>query len=348
MELECKPDFEAVRDRWQTFWRGESDRPMLWAVQPKPGVTPAPKPRPYDCAFGDLEALADQAVAWAESHEFLADAIPSFMVTFAPDHFAALLGGEIKRPDSGGSNWVKPCLTTLEGADIRFQRDGRWWQRTLECIDVFRSRCDGKLILTSTHLQGGLDCLAAMYGTQEVLMDLAIAPELVKAALAQVDRAMAEVRHAFAEALDIDAWGSLNRFGMYSPGRIDVPQCDLSCMVSPQMFDDFQLPWLTREIAGVDASVYHLDGRDAVQHLESLCSIEQLDMVQWMPGEGHYGDDHSELNARIDALGKGQIFQLYYKLNAKGIGRVWDTFTSRKLFFQVTPDVLSQLPWRVS
>jgi hypothetical protein len=176
-----------------------------------------------------------------------------------------------------------------------------------------------------------------------LLLDLAIAPAKVHAALKQVDVALAEVRAALAEALDVVTWGSLNRFGMYSRGIIDVPQCDVSCMMSREMFNEFELPSLTREIGSTDASIYHLDGPGALQHTESLCAIEKLDMIQWMPGEGRYDDDWSALNAKIDALGKGQIFQPYYKLAAADIERIWDTFRSRKLFFQVSPEVLAQL-----
>jgi hypothetical protein len=335
MELEFKPDIEAARAAWARFWRGESDRPLLYTIKPKNGVKPVNKPRPYDCAFGDLDPIIEQVLGWASTHEFPGDTIPSFMITLAPDHFAALLGGEIKRSEEGKTNWVEPCLQSLDDADIRFQRDGHWWKRTLECIERFRERCDGKLIITGTHLQGGLDCLVALYGTQNLLMDLAVAPEKVHKALRQVDKAMAEVRHAIAEALDVSKWGSLNRFGMYSSGIIDVPQCDVSCMIGREMFNEFELPSLTKEIAGTEASIYHLDGPDALQHVESLCSIEKLDMIQWMPGEGHYDKDWSKLNARIDALGKGQIFQGYYKLTASDIERIWNTFKSRKLFFHV-------------
>jgi hypothetical protein len=174
---------------------------------------------------------------------------------------------------------------------------------------------------------------------------MAIAPEKVRLALKQLDEALAEVRKAFAEILDVATWGSLNRFGMYSSGIIDVPQCDVSCMISPEMFNQFEVPPLTKEIAGLEASIYHLDGPGALRHVESLCAIEQLDMIQWMPGEGHYDDDWSELNAKIDKLGKGQIFQSYYKFGAADIERIWERFTSRKLFFHVTPEVLDQLPW---
>ncbi len=346
MELAFKPDFEATRQRWAAFWRGESDQPLLHAIQPKIDVAPINKPRPYDCALGELDPIIDQTLGWASTHVFLGDAIPSFMVTLAPDHFAALLGADIKRSDEGRTNWVEPCLTSLDGVEITFNRRGRWWERTLECIEKFRQRCDGKLIITGTHMQGSLDCLVAMYGAQGLLLDMAIAPEKVLDALEQVDQALAEVRVAMAEALDVSTWGSLNRFGMYSAGTIDVPQCDVSCMVSQEMFDKFELPFLTNEIAGLDASIYHLDGPDALRHLESLCAIDRLDMIQWMPGEGYYDDDWSELNAKIDSLGKGQIFQSYYKLSAASIERIWETCNSRKLFFHVTAEVLAELPWQ--
>lgn len=346
MELEFRPDFDDVRERWAAFWQGTSPRPLFYAIRAKGGGGSVRKPRPYDCAFGDLDPIIDQTLEWAASHDFLGDAIPSFMITFAPDHFAALLGAEIKCSEEGQTNWVEPCLKSLEDVEIVFQREGIWWRRTVECIERFRARCDGKLIITGTHLQGGLDCLVALYGTQNLLMDMAIAPDNVLRALSQVEQALVEVRKALADVLDVATRGSLNRFGMYSSGIIDVPQCDVSCMISPEMFDEFERPSLVKEVESVDASVYHLDGPDALQHTESLCSIEKLDIIQWMPGEGYYDNDWSELNAKIDALGKGQIFQDYYKLKAGDIQQIWETYRSRKLFFHVSPEQLRQVSWQ--
>lgn len=343
MNLEFKPDASAAIDRWRRFWIGENERPLLHAIRPKEGVTPIEKPRPYDCAFGDMDHVIDQTLGWAATHDFLGDAIPSFMVTFAPDHFAALLGAEIKRNEKSQTNWADHCLTKLEGAEFKFDRDAFWWKKTVECVERFREKCDGKLIITGTHLQGSLDCLAAMYGVQETLLEMAMEPELVEEALVSIDRALVEVRKAFSEILDIPKYGSLNRFGMYSDGVIDVPQCDLSCMISSDMFAEVELPHLKREIESVDHSIYHLDGPDALQHTESVCSIDSLDMIQWMPGEGYYDDDWSDLNERIDGLGKGQIFQSYYKMDCEDVLRIWDGYSSRKLYFQVTASQCEEL-----
>jgi hypothetical protein len=341
--LEFKQNFADVRNRWSRFWRGEGERPMLSAIAPRSGAKVVEKPNEYDCAFGELDRIIEQLLRWAASHEFLGDQVPTFLITFAPDHFASLLGAEIKRREDEDTNWVEPCLTTLEGVEIAFQRTGQWWERTLECIERFRDVCDGRIIVSGTHLQGSLDCLAALYGTEPLLTDMALRPASVHRALRQIDTALTEVRTALAQALDVSRWGSVNRFGMYSPGLIDVPQCDISCMVSPEMFDSFESPSLAHEIQTLDASVYHLDGLGALPHLETICAIEELDTIQWMPGEGHYDDDWSELHARIDRLGKGQIFQLFYRLEPARIEHIWSTFQSRKLFFQVTPDALAEL-----
>lgn len=344
MELEFKPDAEQAQQRWAEFWRGESARPLLWAVRPRAGVQPVGRPGCYQCAFGNVEPVIEQAIEWAATHEFLDGAIPSYQITFGPDHFAALLGADLRKVQgSSGTNWIKPFVESWDDVDIRFQPEGRWWQRTVEVIERFRLRCDGRLIICGTHLQGGLDCLVALRGAQGLLADLLDVPEKVLAGLRQVDQAVDDVRAALAEALKVATFGSLNRFGMYSRGTIDVPQCDASCMISSGMFERFALPSLAHEVEGLDASIYHLDGPGAIRHLEAICSLEKLDMIQWVPGAGQEDRDWTDLRRRIDRLGKGQIYQAGSGLTATQIKAIWQSFSSRKLYFQVRPDVYGQL-----
>jgi len=327
MELEFRPDFEQVRQRWAQFWRGESTRPLLLAVRPKPGVEP----------------VIDQAIGWAATHDFLDGAIPGYQVTFAPDHFAALLGADLRNAEgSSGTNWIEPFVEDWDDADIRFQPEGKWWRRTAEVIERFRRRCDGRLIIYGTHFQGGLDCLVAIRGAQELLADLLDAPEKVLDARLRVDRALDDARAALAEALDVATYGSLNRFGMYSRGVIDVPQCDASCMISAEMFERFALPSLAHEVNGLDASVYHLDGINAIRHLEAICSLENLDMLQWVPGAGQDDKDWSDLRRRIDELGKGQIYHAD-DLTAPQVKAIWESFSSRKLCFRIRAEVHDEL-----
>ena len=87
MELEYRKDFEDVRKRWADFWDGKNTRPMVTCTKAKEGTEPAPAPNHYHAAFGDIDKEIEKTEAWANSHEFLADSIPSYMVTFTADHF---------------------------------------------------------------------------------------------------------------------------------------------------------------------------------------------------------------------------------------------------------------------
>jgi hypothetical protein len=96
------------------------------------------------------------------------------------------------------------------------------------------------------------------------------------------------------------------------------------------MFDRFETPSLQRECAILDHVEYHLDGPGALHHLEALCAIDGIDVIQWVPGSGEAEEqDWTWLYERIDALGKGQIL---WKDQA-AVKRIWRTFRSRKLFF---------------
>ena len=308
MELEFKPDFEAAQAGWRAFWSGERSGPLVGAVVAKAGVEPVDPP-PYTAGRdGDFGPVIDQLLRWAETHEFLGAAIPFFYLEFAAAHFALLLGAELRVEGVEGNGWVEPFVDDWDDADIRFRPDGKWWERTAAFGEALRRRCDGRLLIAAPTLVGNLDALSAIGRPEKLLTDLVDRPDAVHRALERVDRAHAEILDALAERLGYETWGSINRHGMYCRGRINVPQCDFSFMISREMFREFALPALRAELARFDAVEYHLDGPGAIQHLEALCEIDELDVVQWVSGSGEAEEtDWSDLYLRIDALGKGQI-----------------------------------------
>ena len=332
MELEFKEDFDRAAEQWGKFWAGVNTRPAVCTVLPKPGVTPVEKPGYASGAQEDFEPIVDQLLTWAETHLFLADAIPYYYLEFSADHFAGLLGADLKFVDSGPGGWAIPFVRDLARAEIRFDRDWYWWKRTVAFAEALRSRCDGKLLIASPTLVANADALAAIHGAENLLIAMVEDPDAVHSALAQIDRAHAEILAALAELLDYPQFGSINRHGIYSAGSTNVPQCDFSCMISPAMFREFVIPYLTLEMERLDAAEYHLDGPDAIMHLEALCEIEALDLVQWVSGSGRgEQQDWTALLDRIDALGKGQVLGG----SPERVKKLWKEYRSRKLFFNL-------------
>jgi hypothetical protein len=308
--LEYKPDFKQVKERWETFWKGDSiGRPLVSIELPKEGVIPIEKPAYMAGAEGDFEPVIQQLLGWVETHEFLGEAIPSFRVEFGPEQLATFLGVDDLRFDyKHNTSWGKPFIEDFEKIDIKFNRDCYWWERTVNFIRTLRKRCDGKLLIAMPTLSGGLDALATMRGSQKLLMDLVLNPDEVKSALAAINQAYGEVIKDLAEELGCKEYGSINRHGMYSKGLINVPQCDISCMISNDMFEEFVVPSIKYEAGCLDSVEYHLDGPDALKHLSSLCELDCIDVIQWVEGAGEAENkDWNPLIKKIDSYGKGQI-----------------------------------------
>ncbi len=139
-----------------------------------------------------------------------------------------MLGADLKFSETEPGGWAVPFVEDLASADIRFDREGEWWKRTVEFAQALRARCDGKLLIASNTLVSNLDALAAIYGPQNLLMAMLDNPDAVHRALAQIDRAHGEILDALAELLDYPRFGSITRHGLYSRGRVNVPQCDFS------------------------------------------------------------------------------------------------------------------------
>lgn len=302
-------DSQAVRSRMDAYWRGElAGRPAIAIEVPRAGTAPAEKP-PYASGHdGDDSAVVEQLERYLDTHEFLGEAVPYYYVEFAADHFATLLGTDLTFAEGQKGGWPVHWVTDWDEADIRFRPEGKWWQRTVEQVTAIQDKLGDRVMIASNTFVANLDAMVAMRGANDLLMDLIECPEKVHRALERVTEAYRDIRDAWSDLLDWPARGSINRHGLYCSGLVNVPQCDFSCMIGPEMFAEFVLPYLQREMQMLDGVEYHLDGPDAIRHLDALCSLPEVDLIQWIAGAGEAGtQDWSELFLRIDALGKGQF-----------------------------------------
>lgn len=331
MDLEFKPDFSEAQRQWRDFWKGENRYPLVCNTLPKERVEPVAGPPPLAGADGNFEPVIDQILAWAATHDFIGPAIPFYSLDFGPDHFSALLGADLKfDPHSPGTSWCQPFVRDWDEVEIAFRRDSFWWKRTVDFARALRKRCAGKLLIAAPTLCANLDALAAIRGVTDLLTDLVMCPDKIHRALDAVCQAYAEIMEAFSAELGFDRLGSINRHGLYCEGKIDVLQCDVSCMISPDMFQEFAVPALERQCAILDAVEYHLDGPGAIKHLEAISQIKGIDIIQWVPGAGHsLEEDWTDLYKKIDALGKGQIRDE----SSERIRQLWQEYKSRKLVF---------------
>jgi rhodanese-related sulfurtransferase len=194
------------------------------------------------------------------------------------------------------------------------------------------------VLIAGPPIQGGLDCLAALRGMEQMMIDIMEDPDTVKQKLKEINTAIIDVRNALWEAQEGAVQGGINRFGMYSDTFTDVPQCDASCMINNEMFEIFQVPALKKEISLLQNAVYHLDGPGALQHRNSLYKMDTLAMIQWQPGYGNYEKDWRWLYDEIDQKGKGQVIQSFVKMDRNEMINFWKESSSKNIVFIIEPD----------
>lgn len=133
-------------------------------------------------------------------------------------------------------------------------------------------------------LTGGFDALAALRGTENLLMDMIKRPGWIKQRLKELLRAYRDVYDRLYELIKMDDGGMAYRdFCLWAPAKVAEVQCDAAAMISPAMFKEFVVPDLASYCGWLDYSLFHLDGTQCIVHLDHLLEIDSLDAIEWTP-----------------------------------------------------------------
>ena len=306
MDLEFKHDFDSTRRNWARFWAGTLERPIILSVVPKDGAKPVPAPKWGAALSQDHETVVDQALRWAETHEFLGDSVPFFTPSLMVDLMPALLGAEIKSVQEswGMDSRAIPFLEDLN-SEISLKRNSTWWRQWISLCECIKRKCAGRMIFGEVTPGYNLDVLGAIRGTEKLMLDFYDDPDGVHNALEQILKAYNEIVDEYCRIFEFEKYGGATRHGFFCDGVIGVPQCDFGFSIGKKHFNEFALPYLKKEIDRLDAVEYHLDGPGNIVHAESICGIEKIGVVQWVAGAGSEGKDWSALYEKITSLGKG-------------------------------------------
>jgi 5-methyltetrahydrofolate--homocysteine methyltransferase len=288
--LKYRPDWLEARERLTTWWNGgDIGRAAMQLVAPReePWEEIAALSEPPDWitwySTKDYNYRINSALRSCLKTKFLAEAVPNHPVgDLAPNCVALYLG--CRGVEMPGTVWCEPFLSTLEGAKFAYDPDNFYWQFSQRAYTEVAGKGKGKFLQQFPDFIEGLDTLAAIVGTEELLEALIEHPDWVHAALRQVTDLYFHYYDVIYDIVRDEVGGSV--FWAWAPGRMVKLQCDFSAMISPDMFGEFMVPVLTEMTERVSYSMYHWDGPGALNHLDHLLSIPRLNMIQWTPGAG--------------------------------------------------------------
>ena len=308
--IEHIDDWEQRLARQDAFWGcAIIDRPVVHMTIPKgPPLHPWPKERTYASQrerWMDTERVVETALAVALNTEFLGDALPNAWPNLGPELFSAFFGTEMEYTEE--TSWAIPNLADWSKADaLVFSKDNFYWQKLLEMTDALLDAGEGKYYVGISDIHPGGDAIAAFRDPMQLNLDMLTEGGAIKRLLERVNEAYFEVYDFYYEKLVAAGQAITSWPGLVSTKKWYVPSNDFSCMISCEMFNEFFLPGIIEECRHMEASIYHLDGPDALRHLDSLLDIPELNAIQWVYGAGNgRASDWLHVYKRCQEAGKG-------------------------------------------
>ncbi len=301
MRPELKPDFEESYDRYEAFWSCEvADRPPVCIKLPResretPGAEPAgrddysnaPDPNDHRARWLDLETRVERIERELENTAFLGDAMPIAWPNMGPEIFSAWCGAGYEFGET--TAWSEPIIEDWErdAARAHLDMEDPLFKATLEFTNRLIERGRGRFIVGLTDFHPGGDHLAALRDPTRLATDLIDNPEPVKRLLAESYEDYWKAYELFYTKIRDAGMPTTSWLPLLSWGRYYIPSNDFSAMIGATMFEEFFLDGIVEECRYLDRSIYHLDGPDALRHLDLLLSIDELDAIQFVPGAGN-------------------------------------------------------------
>ncbi len=282
-----KPDWEASKKHYMDWWQHRGIVLSMWEHLDKEGApweqVPAPVPaKDLNQFWFDPDWRSDYLHHKISGYSFMADILPVANTQLGPGSLGAVLGAELEGRED--TIWIRD--QSGFDSNIVLNQNNRWWQLHQELLKKCRQKSQDKYFVGMPDLVEGLDVLASLKGPDNVLMDLILDPEGSLQQLKAINAAYFEVFDRLYDIINVNGEMAFCYFSIWGPGKVAKLQCDISVMISEEDFRTFSLPFLQEQCERLDYTLYHLDGVDAIRHLDAVLELKQLNAVQWTPGVG--------------------------------------------------------------
>lgn len=310
-----KVNWEQTKQHFVDWWNHEGLLIGMWGAPETSRCIHENVPVPAKPATIE-ERYCNAAFRAAENHYrlsrsiFPADVLPSATTDLGPGSLALFCGA--KPGFAEDTVWFYPCfeqdLEPEKLPPLHFDPNHPWWRTTeniiRRCVELSR----GKYIVGCPDLIENVDVLSSLRGAQTLLMDMVERPEWVGQKIQEINDVWFAAYQRIYDLIKLeDGSSTFGAFYIWGPGKVAKVQCDASAMFSPRMYQRFVVPALTAQCEWLDHSLYHLDGTQAMVHLDALLQIQPLDAIEWTPQAGIETGGHKrwhDLYRRILAAGK--------------------------------------------
>ncbi len=285
MNKTWKQNWEESKKNYIDWWNNKGIVLTMWEHLEKDGqpYENIPKPTAHkdlNQFFFDADWRSDYLHYQLSKSSFLADIPPVANTQLGPGSLSAILGAELEAKED--TIWIKHDDNF--GDEITFDPNNKWWQLHVDLVKKCKEKAQGKYLVGCPDLIEGLDILAGLKGNTNVLMDMMMRPEVLQEQLSKINSIYFDVFDQLYDIINEDGEMAFCYFSLWGPGKTAKLQSDISVMFSTDDYRTYVLPYIKEQCQKIDYTLYHLDGVDAIPHLDAILEIEELNAIQWTPG----------------------------------------------------------------
>lgn len=340
------PNAEKISDKFDLWWKNQNTGAPLMRIialldSPSEPLETETESLSPEGRYTDVDELSLRFRNHLRTTRYYASAYPNMSIDLGPGSLALYLGSE---PDFKRETvWFKECVTgDLSKQPLpSFDPGSKWFQRHLQMAVRAKELARGKYLVNIPDLIENIDILSAMRGPRNLCLDLRDCPETVMAFIERIDSLYFSYYDSFADILRDDRGRtSFTAFNIWGKGRTAKIQCDFAALIGENDFDYFVKPGLSAIADKLDNAIFHLDGPQAIRHLDSICDIKGLNAVQFThlhrERDGLSPAWYTPIYDKLYAAGKGMIITAAYGGAddwIRGIDALLSRYSSRGLYF---------------
>jgi hypothetical protein len=289
-----KKNWNETKQRFEKWWRRDGLLVGMWGAPETDRciheqVAAPARPPTIEDRYCKAEFRAAENHYRLSRSIFPLDILPTACADLGPGSLAAFLGSQPGFAED--TVWFHPAFQNEEEPEnlppLRFDPSNKWWQITEAMLRACAEKARGKYFVGCPDLVENMDVLSSLRDAQTLCIDMLERSEWIEQKIGEINEVWFEVYQRIYDIIKQDDGSSaFGAFYIWAPGKVAKVQCDASAMFSTQMYRRFVAPALTKQCEWLDRSLYHLDGTQAIQHLDALLEIEPLDAIEWTPQAG--------------------------------------------------------------
>jgi hypothetical protein len=293
-----KEDISEAKERLKAWWDHELiDRPCLsyWVPKLREKLPDSDTILEFFDPFylaefwDDIDIAIDNYEAIAKIFYFGGENIPRFFPNYGPGIMASVFG--IVPKFQSRTVWfhrnttVDEIVSLLENAEINMNNP--WYARLIRSTEIMAKRAGKDYCVAATDIGGVLDVLSSFLGPTKLILTMKRNPELIDTCRAIIFEKLMKVSKELFRIIGQYSDGYNSWMNIWCHKHWYPIQCDFSAFLSPKWFRRFALPDIIAQAEQLDYAIYHLDGPDALKHLDDLLEIPSINGIQWVPGAGN-------------------------------------------------------------